>query len=101
MGRNYQGKHQGYTENRYQVLAEDRQSRYFVPNSVFLWELKMKPQTCAGVAIMAMEEEDVTTTTNTTIVTGMEGHQLTVGEVLATGFGAGEALFTIGLDHVR
>ena len=26
MGRNYQGKHQGYTENRYQVLAE--KSRY-------------------------------------------------------------------------
>merc|ERR1719234_954035 len=48
-----------------------------------------------------MEEEGVTTTTNTTIVTGVGDHQSTVGEVLATGFGAGEALFIIGLDHVR
>merc|ERR1719234_2425818 len=48
-----------------------------------------------------MEEEGVTTTTSTTIVMAMEGHQSTVGEVLATGFGAGEALFIIGLDHVR
>jgi len=39
MGRNYQGKHQGYSENRYQVLAEDRQSRYFVPNRVIKKEL--------------------------------------------------------------
>ena len=50
---------------------------------------------------MAMEEGDVTTTTSTMIVTGMGGRQVTVGEGLATGFGAGEALSTIGLDHVR
>ena len=50
---------------------------------------------------MATEEGDVTTTTSTMIVTGMGGRQLTVGEGLATEFGAGEALSTIGLDHVR
>ena len=99
MGRNYQGKHQGYTENRYQVLAEDRQSRYFVPNCAFLRGLRLHFH-CPGVAIMGMEEADVTTTTSMTIGMGM-GVQPTVGAGLAIGFGAGEAQSTIGLDHGR
>jgi len=49
---------------------------------------------------MGTEEADVITTTSTMIGTGMRV-QSTVGEDLAIGFGAGEALSTIGLDHGR
>ena len=49
---------------------------------------------------MGTEEADVTTTTSTTIGTEMLVQSI-VGEGLAIGFGAGEALSTIGLDHAR
>ena len=93
MGRNYQGKHQGYTENRYQVLAEDRQSRL----CIFMRALKLN-HNCVGVVIMGTEEADDTTTTSTTIGTGM---QSTVGEVPTIEFGVGVVLSTTGLDHAR
>merc|ERR1719402_2130205 len=53
-----------------------------------------------GVVIMGTEGADVTTTTSTTIGTEMLVQSI-VGEGLAIGFGAGEALSTIGLDHAR
>ena len=49
---------------------------------------------------MGTEEAGVTTTTSTTIGTGMRVQSI-VGEGRATGFGAGEALSTTGWDHAR